>query len=172
MTISGFQSLEKKIETIASDLEDDVADAAHTGAQDVASEARSNVLAQNAVWTGNLVEGIYAERSGSRITINSEAPYSGYVEYGTGGHSDAVDPRFTYRAPNHTPELTREITEWVMTKPMFFGPRTGAVAWAIAQSISEEGTEAHPFWRPAWFRVEPQLRQQVQLAFKKTIRRA
>lgn len=176
MPTRGFKSLQRKIQKLESDLADDVSDAARQGAEEVATIARGNVQAQNAVWKSNLFSSIFVSREPSsahaEYHIKVDVPYAGYVEFGTGSRNEATEPRFTYSSPEHTPGLTRRITEWVMTKPMFFGPRTSGVAWAIARSISEKGTRAKPFLRPAWFQGEPLLLQNVRLQFKKSVRRA
>lgn len=177
MPARGFKDLQKKLQRLESDLADEVADAAREGAAEIAASAKSNVQAQNAVWRQNLFNSIFVtEQPGpahATYHIEVDVPYAGFVEFGTGSRRDpTAPPRFTYGSPEHTPELTREIAEWVATKPMFFGPRTEGVAWAIAKTIANKGTHAHPFLRPAWFQGEPLLLQNVRLAFKKEVRRS
>lgn len=177
MAVKGLTSLKRKVRHMRDDLGDEVEDAVRRGSESTAAEMRGNVVDQNAVWKTNLFRSISAEKvpgdSFARFEVSADVPYAAFVEFGTGAKSDPSAPhRFRFSAPEHTPRLTREITEWVMTKPAFFGPRTEEVAWAIAVSISQEGTSASPFLRPAWFVHKPLIIRDSKLAVKRVIRRA
>lgn len=177
MGLRGSKSLRRKVKHIRDNLGDEVEDAVRDGAQTTAAEMRANVAQQNAVWRGNLFGSIMAESrptgNHARYRIVADVPYAAFVEFGTGPRGDPTAPlKFQFDAPEHTPELTREITAWVMTKPVFFGPRTEEVAWAIAKSIARNGTTAQPFMRPAWFKQKPMIVTRAGYAAKRVIRRA
>lgn len=177
MPITGLTSLQRKTKRIQRNLGDEVEDAVRSGAEATAAEMRANVAQQNAVWKGNLFGSIRSERrpssSEARYRIVADVPYAAFVEFGTGPRADPTAPlKFQFAAPSHTPELTRDITAWVMTKPVFFGPRTEAVAWAITKSIAQKGTHPKPFMRPAWFKQKPALVQRAGYAARRVVRRA
>lgn len=177
MSVHGMKSLRGKVRNIRRNLGDEVQDAVQSGARQTAGEAKRNVAQHNTVWRGNLFRSIDTERStvpnGVRYRIVADVPYAAFVEFGTGARGDIdAPPRFQFGSPPLTEDLVDEIVEWVMTKPVFFGPRTEAVAFAIATKISEEGTHAHPYMRPAWFRMKPQIVQSAGYAARKVVRRA
>lgn len=178
MGVRGMKDLRGKVGNIKNDLGDEVEDAVRDGAVATASEARSIVAQNNTLWTGNLSRNIYATRGvtvsdKTRFVIRADVPYAAYVEFGTGARADPAAPlKFQFQAPSHTPELTRDIRNWVMTKPAFFGPRTEGVAWAIAKTIAQKGTHPHPFFRPAWFKHKETIIQGAGLAASKVVRRA
>lgn len=177
MSLRGAKSLRRKVQHIKRNLGDEVEDAVREGAEATAAEMQRNVASHNTVWRGNLYRSISADKRPTgrfaRYSIKADVPYAAFVEFGTGARGDTkAPPRFQFSAPEHTPRLTQDITEWVMTKPVFFGPRTEEVAWAIARRISQSGTYAHPFMRPAWFRMKPAIVRDAGYAAKRVIRRA
>lgn len=177
MGVKGLKSLQRKVTKIRDDLGDEVDDAVESGARDTVAEMQRNVAQQNAVWRGNLYRSLRYTKStiggGTRFSIVAGVPYAAYVEFGTGKRRDKDAPLdFQFAAPSHTPELTKDIRAWVMTKPVFYRPRTEAVAWGIAKAISEKGTFAHPFMRPAWFRTKPRIETSAGYAARKVIRRS
>lgn len=177
MPLRGADSLKRKVRNIRDNLGDEVNDEVRDASEEIAREAQGNVVSQNAVWRTNLYRSIGVIEtplpSGNRYHIRADVPYAAYVEFGTGERGQSsVDPMFQFQAPAFTPDLTREITEWVMTKPGFYLPRTRGVAWGIAKSISRHGTSPKPFMRPAWFAGERKMRRGVRRAAKRVIRRA
>lgn len=182
----GFKSLKRKVRRMERNLGDNVADAAHTQAQNVAADSRANVLTGGQIWTGNLAASIYARSVDGpgidRIVIKADTPYAAFVEYGVGPKGAMTDPypgHVQYKTAglidgNPPPALVRNITAWVLTKPSFIGPfgpmDRNQVAWAIAKNIARVGTNAHPYMRPAWFQNEIQLRRAVQTAVRRTVR--
>lgn len=177
MGLNGHKSLRRKVTYIRDNLGDEVEGAIQSGSETTAAEMRSNVAQQNAVWRGNLFGSIKSESrptgNHARYRIVADVPYAAFVEFGTGPRSDPTAPlKFQFGSPSHTPQLTQDITAWVMTKPVFFGPRTEEVAWAIAKSIAENGTHPKPFMRPAWFKQKPAIIQHAGFAARQTIRRA
>lgn len=177
MPLRGANTLKRQVRNIRDNLGDEVSDEVRDSSEQIAREAQGNVVSQNAVWRTNLYRSIRVIEvpfaDGDRYYIQANTPYAAYVEFGTGKRgSGTADGRFQFAAPAFTPDLTREITEWVMTKPGFYAPRTRSVAWAIAKSISKHGTHPHPFMRPAWFTGKPMLVDNAERAVGRVIRRA
>jgi len=138
---------------------------------------RRQVTTQETVWRGNLLQSIDSfeepTTNMARFVTGAYVDYALAVEFGTGSRGLSVAPsRFQLPAPQYSPGLFAAINEWVMTKPVFYGDRTTAVAEQIAQKIAEEGTHPHPYMRPAWFKNEPVLGLRLRLGMKKAIRRS
>ena len=139
------------------------------------------------VWRGALLASIgptssptvpeVIDTSGSYTThaVEADAPYAGYVEYGTGRkQAGSPRPQANYKSPSVPP--LGAIKEWVETKPVV--PRSGygddpdaatdQLAADIASSIERMGAEAHPFMRPAFH----QQSEQITLAHHNAVRSA
>lgn len=176
MGLKGHKSLRRKIQYIEENLGDEVEDAVRDGAKATATEMQSNVAKGNTVWRGNLYRSISAEKKPgekmSRYKIVADVPYAAFVEFGTGKLADPTAPmKFQFESPSLGPNMVANITEWVMTKPVFFLNRTEEVAWAIARNIASDGTRPHMFMRPAWWKQKPIMLLRARLAVKKVIRR-
>jgi hypothetical protein len=160
-------------------LGSEVADAVRNSAEVTAKRAQRNVAMNNTTWHGDLYRSISARRIASpyeaSYEIVADVPYAAYVEFGTGvrgGGTKFKHPtKFTFDSPPLTPDLVSEITEWVMTKPVFYGPRTTGVSWAIAKKIAKEGTYASPYMRPAWFKGKPEMIRNAGYAARRVVRR-
>lgn len=177
MGLRGSRRLRRKVEHVRDNLGDNVTDAAEDGASETANEMKRLVVARDNVWRTNLYRSIDARSvpstHHSTIQVVADVPYAAYVEFGTGKRQAASTPlRFRFNSPSLTPSLVRDITDWVFTKPGFYGARTEATAWAIATTIAKEGTFAHPYMRPAWFKTKPLLLGNVRKAARNTLRRA
>jgi Bacteriophage protein of unknown function (DUF646). len=122
----------------------------------VKREARTNApvartsgpLLKNSIVYGN--RGLYSvgvDKVRAKHTVEATAPYSAYVEYGTG-----VAEGENFPAPDNPPFAS--ILEWMKSKPV--QPRSEGIgalrrsAWKIATTIAEEGQQSHPFMRPAF----------------------
>jgi HK97 gp10 family phage protein len=172
MGLNGLRKIERKAERLQRDLEDEVADAAEDGAEATQREAKRNVVEHNTVWRGNLFRSIVVRRTGSRIRVLADVPYAAVVEYGSGQRGDPSAPfDAQFGAPAFSGELVRDITDWVFTKPAFYGPRTVDIAQRIASTIADEGTYAHPYMRPAWFKTEQTVIDNAERAVRRALRR-
>lgn len=179
MTVKGMRSLKRKLNNMQ-DMEDDAASEVREHSAKAAVEAKKEVAEGNNIWTMNLWRSIYYTEKptpkGTRFEVLADAPYARFVEFGTGsrwgtgGYSvpDTIDH---YSSPPLTGGLINDIRSWVFTKPYFVGPRSEAMAQAIAHSIAEHGTHAHPFMRPAWFRTKPFMLADVEKAVRMNVRR-
>lgn len=147
----------------------------------------------DADYSGNLKRSLSldVERTpdGPKLTIGTNAaiaPYAPFVEFGTGSRTeqtfgaslptyepDSYPPNFPYESPAMSEGLVRNIVEWVQEKPVI--PRDDSMTqkdlgFAIAATIVNKGTYAHPFMRPAWFQHELEIRQAAQNALGKVVR--
>lgn len=93
---------------------------------------------ENIINNGTSNEG-FLLKSGNVIKVSElhyrivyAAPYAEFVEFGTGPHMPPVSA----------------IERWVRLK-LQKGDKSRSIAWAIAKGIAKDGTEAHPFLRPA-----------------------
>lgn len=174
--VVGFNSLERKLKRMDRKIERNTEKAVDKGAALTATEAIRFLALQNAFWRGNLAESIHFKNvdlgSVSRTVIEAAAPYAAYVEYGIGPRGSALPSGKRYGTPSMHPNFVKNIREWVMTKPLFLGPRTDAVAWAIAETISEKGTYPHPYMRPAWFKVKPMMMSEIRRGIRSAVRRS
>lgn len=183
------------VEDTKEDLHKNLKRTARTQMGAVQMQAKSNV-GLDAEWTGNLRTSISLDMDdrGDEITVSvgtdsGRAPYAPFVEFGTGMRSalswsgslpflpadegTTPPPGFPYDAPTMGPGMVQNIIEWVETKPVI--PRDDDmsqrdVGFAIAAKIAEQGTYAHPFLRPAWFRQERIFNFAMRKAVRKTFR--
>jgi len=168
------------------ELEDTITAEMDDAQEDVASDAERNVRKNDSVARGFLGNSISVDTWGAgRIPTNQLAgplvtskvvhvgvPYAGYVEKGTGERGGSTP----YEAPDSPP--VQEILQWIEAKgitPRLDGPYTTQyeLAEAIAFTIVDEGTYAHPFLLPARRKARAQRRhpRAIETAFKKAARR-
>lgn len=178
MGVRGMKGLQRKVQRMKRDLGDEVEDAVESGARRTAAEMQRNVAQKNTVWRGNLYRAIRYRKQPSAsyasFIIEANTPYAGFVEFGTGARGDqTAPPQFRYGSPSPSDfgEVLGAIVDWVETKPVFFGPRTFGVATAIAERIVEQGTHAHPFMRPAWFKQKPAIKRDAGYAVRRVVAR-
>lgn len=186
-----FHEAANKLRAFTERMRRDVDDALEREMQALSVVAR-NYLQQpdgggRQVWRGALLasightsspstpEVIDTSRSYTTHAVEANAPYAGYVEYGTGRkQAGSPYPPANYESPSVPP--LGAIREWVETKPVV--PRSGygddpdaaidQLAADIASSIERMGTEAHPFMRPAFH----QQVEQITLAHHNAVRTA
>lgn len=185
----------KDIEDTKSDLHRNLRRSARNTMRAVELEAKANVK-QDAEWRGNLRRSISLDMEvtghGIEVSVSTDAgiaPYAPFVEFGTGMRSASAwtgslpfppadegttpPPGFPYESPSMSPGMVQSIIDWVETKPVV--PRDDNmsqrdVGFAIAAKIAEQGTYAHPFLRPAWFKMEPLFKSGMRAAVNKTFR--
>lgn len=179
------------IDDVKDDLHDETKRSARGSMEAVHDTAVENVMS-DADWTGNLRRslGVTMRDRGDHISVSVEtdasiAPYAPFVELGTGRRTlqtapqaasaaprtpEEAPPDFPYSSPGRvTSGLVRNIIEWVETKPVKSAEFDSdeALGIAIAATIVEEGTYAHPFLQPAWFQHELLIRQNMRNAVQR-----
>lgn len=179
MPTRGMKSLVRRVESMKDDLDSKPERAVSNGAARTVATAKENVVAEDAVASTELFRGIQYRKRGNRVVIESTAPHSGYVEFGTGQHHVLNPWTRRYKAPDFSPQLVGALTEWAVEKdainraydirdPVSFAT---AVGLRISGNVDGEmsGTEAQPFMRPAWNSNKPLLLQEVQKAVRDSV---
>jgi len=109
-------------------------------ANEILFRAKVKLIENRSVVFGRLFESGYIEKVGDdEVEVGFEAPYAGFVEFGTG-------PRA--RLPPIEP-----LKMWAKVKFRLDDKEAERVAWAVAKWIKEHGTQPHPFFRPALYEV-------------------
>jgi len=170
---SDFLTAADAVDDLIDDLKDEITDGVNEGMDDVQNIVRRNLRTNDSVARGVLYRRI---RRQSRTLLDptdfvSEAvtfPYwAKYVEYGNGIGSQ-------YKAPDPMPPFAPILT-WVLEKQIT--PRSDAIdsqyelAEAIQFAIGNQGTDAHPFVRPAWFRGKRLVTQKAADGMKYAVAR-
>lgn len=185
-----FSDLARRVEDLSDDLRETADDSVQESLEDTKEAARTELNVHDANWQHKvwlslkvlerqIVDGKHKTTRHKFISDGSIAPHNRYLELGTGMHfgeggyslpSD-VHP---YKSPSFSPKLVRRITEWVETKPV--EPRiynsTKGLGRAIAWQISEEGTPAQPYFRPAWQYTKHDLYRSLKSDVRRELRRA
>lgn len=135
------------------DLKDDLKDGIEESTEDAMGEMRQEVvltLARNgSVARPELSTDVRENRKPDPNAITRRAVHvpnwAKYVEYGTGLKGEGK-----FVSPSNPPY--QAIREWAYAKPIVPEKYDSidAASAAIAQSIADQGTEAHPFLRPTW----------------------
>lgn len=186
------------VEDLKGDLRSETRRKARTAMRGVQTSALGYV-AMDAEWRGNLRASIHSHGvqvddrpDGFEVSVGTDkqiAPYGPFIEFGTGSRAettgdmsrkfptwqpgDSVPVGYPYEAPGMSRELVAGIIEWVKTKPITPNDpadtptETGA---KIAATIANEGTRAHPFLRPAWFKHEPYIRADIVAGVRRACR--
>lgn len=173
--------LKTKIRRFEKDVDRKVNDAVEESLNATKREMEREIVSSGALWKGDLARSLDVESSRAeghyRLFTNPLiAPHAAFVEFGTGIEGRISDPftdiqELRFEAPSFGPNLIENIQVWVDTKPVI--PRGDysreELAFAIAWSISRIGTEANPFFRPAWLKFEPILKASVEEAISSAV---
>lgn len=192
MTAKDFFDAADRVDDLVDDLEDNIADGVARGTETVQDAAQLNLDNQDAVASGATKRGIRHLEGPPAAALTtfdtddrfhtsgvlSSAPWSGYLERGTGVHGP-------YPAPSPLPPPS-DIQEWIDDKDItsYTGlrstPRLGEsaseLAWAIAQSIGERfgtipGTPAQPYMLPAWHQNIDHIVVEARAGMSASVRR-
>lgn len=181
MGLNGNRSLRKKLNRMETKLDRGTSTAVRRGSAAIVSSMKRRVVFNDAVASTELFRGIQ-HRVGaggpgvSRRIIESTAPYSGFVEFGTGPKHRINPYTNQYRKPRFSGSLVAALTEWAAMKPSLQTDNPGAVGYAVALSISGEaegsigGTEPQSFFFPAWDAGKPGLMSKVEGRVEKAVR--
>ena len=189
MKVTGLQSIERTLQDLRDNLDDEVNDAASNALASTERRAKRRIVSQDAVETTELYHS-FVRRSVSagpkttRHTLNNVDPKGKYVEYGTGGYFGEGSswgfpaPR-PYKSPTFSLRLINSILGWIINKPGFrtSGPpreAAPAIAKAIAQGSDTRppGTPPQPFMRPAWSVEKFDIHRRMRGAAKRAVQRA
>jgi len=166
--------------------------------QNMAGDIRQTI-ANDPLYTGALYDSVEIDTPlpntvDMQFTVRAGGPRAAHgtvVEFGSGDKSERpfsasekVPPQwsfsstseyprqFPYSAPNISPDaLAVEIKQWMERKGIVPQKDTlSASASAIASTIVNDGTYAHPFMRPAYYRHELQLIRAARNAIRSATR--
>lgn len=182
--MEGTQRTVRKLKKVKSNLSMDPDSAVQSELRQVKRAQEGKITSQNAVASRVLINGLRiratSTKRGTRHSILSTAPHSGFVEFGTGPRNIATDIQYQYGAPSLTGRLVNNIKAWMILKGV--APATGSLdqsAFLIARRISNTqyegrtgppGTDPQPFFYNSMWEHEHMLRAAVRNAVKKSVR--
>lgn len=174
---SDIQRLTQQLEQLPEEIEDSGRDQIETELGDVKGRARRNLRAHDTNWNKDIYRSMSVVDTETGHSLVTAAPHAAYTEYGTGayfGTSAYPVPSDTepYDAPGAvTEELIDSIGEWVDTKPVIpeYYETQEQVTQAIAHTIAELGTQAHPYLRPAWYGHRQELIDAIERDITETV---
>lgn len=177
--VSDIERLTDKLEQLPEDIEDAASDAVEDGLETTESRAKRNLRRDDTWFEGDIGRSISVVSTENGFSLIVGAQHGPYVEYGTGayfGTSSYPVPSgvSSYDAPGGVSEdLLEGIEHWVENKPIEPNhyDTQSEVAEAIAHTIAELGTQAHPYLRPAWYGYREQLLNNVKNDVQRTVRR-
>lgn len=179
MGAEGFEQAARKLERMGNDIEDNASNAVRRKSNEIAAQMKENIINHDAVATTELFRGITVltgegASAGSifHAVIESSAPHSGFVEFGTGAYHRPNSYTRRYTAPDLSGRLVAQLTEWATLKPSLHVADPASFAWAVAHKISgntEEpgGTKPQPFFVPAWEAHEDRVVRRVGYAVER-----
>jgi len=132
---------------------------------DLYNEITHNIVEMNLIgWTHQLLTEIYLDLKNGEIHFN--APWAGYVEYGTPGNesvpvdpwegTDLAGPGMSRGRKKPSPEMIESLTHWIKVKgatkvdgrvKYLSKSESEQAGNAIAWYIYKHGTQPHPFAR-------------------------
>ena len=181
MPLNGMRSLQRKIERMETKLDRKPQDAIEREAGRITSNMRANVAFNDAIASSELLNGITYRPHDSGVVIASDAPYSGFVEFGTGPRHVYNPYTRRYSAPDFSGSLVESLRQWAYVKPTLtlasikFNSYE-SFAWAVARNISGEsddaipGTDPQPFFFPAWESGKQRLINSVEIAVEGAVK--
>lgn len=183
MPTKGFKSAANTIERMSDEIEHNATRAAERQAVSIAAEMKENVIAQDAVGSTELFRGIgvltgagATPWSSAHIVIESSAPHSGFVEFGTGPQHRSNRYTRRYGTPDLGGDLVANLVKWAELKPSLHVDNPIGFAWAVGQNISGNnpevvgGTAPQPFFIPAWEANKKRLKRIVKFAVQRATR--
>ena len=169
-----FSDAAERLEDLKDDIDEEVNEAAENVMQDIADTATRKAPVANTPGEVNLATSIdyVGDKTAGQHYVVAKAPHAAYVEYGTGASQDGSPMTGgRYKSPSVAPY--NAILEWMNSKPV--QPEESGIAavqrsaWLIATKIREQGSDPHPFMRPAWKQNYHQFRTRGRLRLRKAV---
>jgi len=166
--IKGLSKLLKKLDKLGVDVEKQIDEVTEANALEIVAKAKS--LAPSNI--GKLRQGISSEKDedvGYKISAN--APYSGYIEFGTGKKvSVPIELQDVAQALKNAPKGNFEtglasIKAWCRTKGI-----DEEAAYPIFLSILKQGIEPQPFLYPAYVGQQKQYIKDLEAELKAIVK--
>lgn len=179
--IKGLKELQAKIKALPKELKEEIGFEIEASALNIVAGAKRDVPKD----LGQIANGISQKKNKDlEFEIVSSAPYSPYVEFGTGKKvnvpAEFSDYALQFKGGNGGTwqEMLRAITEWIKRKGLAgtysvkTQKRTGkkadrnvediALAYVIARSILANGLDPRPFFFPNIQKEEPELIKRIK----------
>lgn len=182
--MEGTKRVVRKLKRVQKNLETKPDAAIQRELRKVQQRQRQKIVANNSIASQVLINGLDLRlrkvKGGSEHAIQSTAPHSGFVEFGTGPRNVADSIDYQYSAPTLTDRLVFRIKAWMIMKGV--APQTGSMdssAFLIARRISTTpyegrtgppGTDPQPFFFNSMWEHEHLLRSAIRNAVKKSVR--
>jgi HK97 gp10 family phage protein len=164
LSISGIERIEKAIKDKEKALVDGVQAELKASALTIEKGAKRNAP----VNFGRLRQSITSDTNGLSVSVDVEAHYAPYVEFGTGGRVntqgfDDVANRFKGKGKGGAfKEMLEDLADWVKKKGIARGKDVKNVAYVIAVSILRKGIKPQPYLFPAYTAEKPKLLQRLK----------
>ncbi len=170
-----FTEAAERLEDLKDDIDEEVNEAAESVMRDMADTASRKAPVADTPVEANLattIDYVGDNTTGLHYAV-AKAPYAAYVEYGTGASQDGSPMSGgRYKSPSVAPYGA--ILEWMKSKPV--QPEANGIAalersaWLIATKIRNQGSDPHPFMRPAWKQNYHKFRTQGKQALKRAVK--
>jgi HK97 gp10 family phage protein len=167
-----FSDAAERLEDLKDDINEEMNEAAESVMENIADTASRKAPVANTPVDANLSTSIdyVGDNTAGLHAVVAKAPYAAYVEYGTGASQDGSPMTGgRYKSPSVAPYGA--ILEWMKSKPV--QPEASGIAalersaWLIATKIRNQGSDPHPFMRPAWKQNYHQFRTRGRLRLRK-----
>lgn len=170
-----FSDAAERLEDLKDDIDEEMNEAAENVMESMADTASRKAPVADTPVDANLATSIdyVGDNTAGLHAVVAKAPHAAYVEYGTGASQDGspISGR-RYKSPSVAPYGA--ILEWMKSKPV--QPEASGIAalersaWLIATKIRNQGSDPHPFMRPAWRQNYYKFRSQGKRALKRAVK--
>jgi HK97 gp10 family phage protein len=172
LQVKGIDTLIKKMDKLASNVQKDVQAELNAWADDTATNAKS-LVSQNSSDEGLLLRSISPKYGQGKASVIASAKYAAYVEFGTRKYAAAyvssLPADWQAYASTFKGSTGGTFKEFVKSL-MSWGSRTGKMdpkyAYVAALKILREGLTARPFMYPSVQKTLPELKKNLRAIFK------
>lgn len=165
MPTDGFRRTARKLRKMGDEMEEAGGRAAGNASASIVAQMKETVVAQDAVASTELFRGIGYHRVMGHIRIYSDAPHSGYVEFGTGPRHVFNPYTRKYGTPSFSSRLVGALARWAALKPSVAWIDPMGAAMKISGNTEEPGgTDPKPFFVPTWESNRSLLVREVRVA--------
>lgn len=176
MGTRGFGKFKRKVRKMKRDLNRKPKQAVDRSSTRIVADMKQNVVDNDAVASTELFRGIQYEKTARGGKLKSTADHSAVVEFGTGPRHRPNPYTSRFDTPELSMELVRSLEEWFILKPSRPTPSDPrGAAWGLANRIAGNdgdslgGTDAQPFFVPAWRRGRHRLLRNVRGAVEDSV---
>jgi len=168
VSLSGMKELEGKLNNLSTALKVDVSNEINASALKIENQAKR--LAP--VNLGQLRKSIALKKDSElTYTVEVNASYAAYVEFGTGPQTNvpadftSYAQQFKGKSGGKFKDMVIALTLWVKRKGIGNGKNDKGLAYIIALSILRKGMRPQPFLIPAYEMEKPKLIQNLNKLF-------